>query len=255
MGGKLCQGTIKGITVEDNFAGETLADFSLLVEGIIVVVQAIERGNGHYLGNCTEKEDIAVLDVRHVLNAVWNVSKSIADHSMKAFTSTSLVGAVLEIEDGLAEVSPNFLWPKQAWRIFHHIFIIIADDVSLLEEKSHAVSHIEVISKMGIFNTALGKDTCKTMTHQSCDVVAVQVVVSRGLDRVFEEMAHAHGHLVSDIGNNLSIFRLELLVFLGYAVKLFEKGAFFALANASNAPLVIFKVGVEDGKLFLLVCN
>mmetsp|Transcript_36980 Transcript_36980/g.114189 ORF Transcript_36980/g.114189 Transcript_36980/m.114189 type:complete len:444 (+) Transcript_36980:332-1663(+) len=234
--------------VEDDLAREALADLDLVLEDDGVVVELHEGRDGHHLRDGAEEDDGALLERRHVVDAVGHVLERVGHHGVEALDGLLLVLLGLEVGELLAVVAPDLLGPEHARRLLDDVLVVVADDVGLLEEEAHAVGDAQVLGDRRVLEPARREEAREAVADEAGDVVAVEVVVGLGHHLVLEEVHHAHRHAVADVGDDLQVRRLQLLALARHAEELLEQRALLALADAVDVPVVEQQLLVERGE-------
>lgn len=192
----------------------TLGDLDVFLEDFGVTEAQFHGGNSHGLRDGTEVENTLLAQTSQVEETFLGVLKGVQNHLGVTVESGIKVLRLEEVLEVVDVLRPNLLGPESA--VIVEVLPDVADNVSLLEEKSHGLVESGALQKSGVAKFGLHKEAGETLANQASNVVAVQVVLLLGLDTgiivlgLDRVVGHSIAHLVGDVLDNGLIFGLHV---------------------------------------------
>mmetsp|Transcript_36286 Transcript_36286/g.64942 ORF Transcript_36286/g.64942 Transcript_36286/m.64942 type:complete len:212 (-) Transcript_36286:713-1348(-) len=107
--------------IHHQLAGRTLADLHNPLKDLSIVVEGLQGGDGHHLGDGTELEHGRVLEGHHVRHAVRDVLQRVHHHVVQAVEGRLPVLHLLECMEVVCVLGPDLLGPEHAGGLFNNV--------------------------------------------------------------------------------------------------------------------------------------
>lgn len=235
----------------------TLGDLDVALEDGVVAEAKLHGGNSHSLGNGAEVENTLLAQTSQVEEAVLHMLQSIQNHVRVAVEGSILELGLEEVLEVLHMSGPDLLGPETA--VVVEIFADITDDVGLLQEETHGLVEAGALEQSRVGQIGLNEQAGQTLTNQTSDVVAVQVVLLDGLHTgilagsLDTVVGHTVTHLIGDILDDGLVGGLHVLELGDNVLELNQQFPVLLLGAVSGeVPAILLEEILEAAQKGLL---
>lgn len=190
-------------TLPHERASVSLGDLDVALEHGVVLVAEFESSDGHALRDGDEVEDGLLFDTSHVEEAVLGTLEREENHLTLTLKSLLLVLGQEDLRKRVDVLAPDLARPEVALIVM--VLPDVADNVGLLQELTHALHQLGPLEQDGVRQASLDEQPCETLSNETCNVVAVQLVVFDGVHtllkmlRVLCVVGHAIAHPLGNV--------------------------------------------------------